>query len=104
LATLCRTDSGEKLLSDVAERINRIKSRERRRETLGWSRILAGLRYNKDLTYRTLKESDMLEESVVYQDIYQKGARHGEQRGERRGRKQGAESEARKLVLRLIGK
>jgi hypothetical protein len=47
LATLCETESGEKLLGDVADRINQIKSPERRREALGWSRVLAGLRYDR---------------------------------------------------------
>ncbi len=94
LATLCRTESGEKLLGEVAVQINRIKSRERRRETLNWSRVLAGLRYDKGLVYQILKESDMLEESVVYQDIFQKGEQRGEQRG--------VEKEARKLALRQL--
>lgn len=48
----------------------------------------------------------MLEESVVYQDIYRKGEQRGEQRGARRGarrgRQEGAEQEARKLTLRLL--
>jgi predicted transposase YdaD len=94
LATLCRAESGEKLLGEVAAQINRIKSRERRRETLNWSRVLAGLRYDKSLIYQILKESDMLEESVVYQDIYQKGEQRGEQRG--------AEQEARRVALRQL--
>src|SRR5574341_1080935 len=89
LATLCRAESGEKLLSEVAARINQIKSRERRREALNWSRMLAGLRYDKSLIYRIMKESDMLEESVVYQDILQKGRRSGLQEG----RQEGAEEE-----------
>lgn len=94
LATLCRAESGEGLLREVAERISRIESRERRREALNWSRVLAGLRYDKSLIYRILKENDMLEESVVYQDIYRKGAKHGLQ--------EGAEQEARKLVMRQL--
>ena len=102
LATLCRAESGEKLLGEVAAQINRIKSREQRRETLNWSRVLAGLRYDKNLIYQILKESDMLEESVVYQDIYQKGEQRGEQRGLRKGLQQGAEQEARKMALRLL--
>jgi predicted transposase YdaD len=91
LATLCRAESGEKLLGAVAAGINRIKSRERRREALNWSRMLAGLRYDKSLIYQILKESDMLEESVVYQDILQKGEQRGVQKGER------------KLVMLLLG-
>jgi predicted transposase YdaD len=102
LATLARAQSGEKLLSEVAERIRRIASRERRREALNWSRVLAGLRYDKGLIIRILKESDMLEESVIYQDIFQKGERRGEQRGEQRGLQEGAMQEARKVALRQL--
>jgi predicted transposase YdaD len=85
LATLCRAESGEKLLGEVAARIKRIKSREQRREMLNWSRMLAGLRYTPNFVYQHLKESDMLEESSVYQDILQKGERRGEQRGVQKG-------------------
>ena len=74
----------------MAARIKRIESREQRRETLNWSRMLAGLRYDASLIYQILKEGSMLEESVVYQDILQKG----EQRGE--------EKEARKVAMRLL--
>jgi len=99
LATLCRAGSGEKLLTQVAARINRIKSREQRREILGLSRVLAGVRYDRDLIYQILKESDMLEESVVYQDILQKGVQQGLQQGLLRERR---------LIMRqlerLIGK
>jgi predicted transposase YdaD len=80
LATLCRTDSGEDLLKAVAAKINRIKSRTERREALGWSHMRAGRRYDKDPVSKIFKESDMLEESVTYQDVLQKG----EQRGERK--------------------
>jgi predicted transposase YdaD len=80
LATLCRAASGERLLRAVAAGINRIESREQRRETLDFSRVLAGLRYDTSLIYRTLKEGSMLEESVVYQDILQKGEQRGEKK------------------------
>ena len=73
LATLCRAAAGEPLLAAVAERINEIESPAQRRETLYWSRMLAGLRYDKNLIGNILKESDMLEESVIYQDILEKG-------------------------------
>lgn len=104
LATLCRTESGEKLLQDVATQINRIKSREQRRETLNWSRVLAGLRYNKRLIFETLKESDMLEESVIYQDIFKKGERRGEQRGLQQGVQLGEKTIAQRQLERRFGK
>lgn len=77
LATLCKAESGEKLLAQVAARAKRIKSRARQRETLEASRVFAGLRYDKRLINRILKESNMLEESVIYQDILQKGLAQG---------------------------
>ena len=42
--------------------------------------MLAGLRYDTNLIYHTLKESNMLEESTVYQDILQKGEQRGEKK------------------------
>ena len=84
LATLCQAESGEQLLSEVAAEIDRIESRELRREVLDWSRVLAGLRYKPSLVYQVFKESDMLEESSVYQDILQKGELKGEVREARK--------------------
>ena len=75
LATLCRAEMSESLLTAVAEKISEIKSPSQRRDTLYWSRMLAGLRYDKNLIGNILKESDMLEESVIYQDILEKGER-----------------------------
>ena len=44
----------------------------------------------------------MLEESVVYQDILQKGRRRGLQEGLQKGLQKGAEQEARKVAMRLL--
>jgi predicted transposase YdaD len=60
--------------------------------------VLAGLRYDKSLIIKVLKESDMLEESVIYQDIFQKG----KQQGVEQGLREGVEQEARKVALRLL--
>ena len=65
LATLCRAESGERLLQEVAAGIEQISTRERQGEALNDARLLAGLRYNKKLVYQILKENDMIEESVV---------------------------------------
>ena len=82
LATLCHTTSAEDLLTTVAHHIDRVPSAEQRRETLNASRLLAGLRYNEGLVNRLLRENDMIEESVIYQDILQKGEQRGILRGE----------------------
>jgi predicted transposase YdaD len=98
LATLCRAESGAELLQAVATGIAQIKSRERRAEALNGARMLAGLRDNKTLIYQILKENDMLEESVVYQDILRKGRKQGRQSGLQEGLQQG-ESKFALLVL-----
>jgi len=108
MATLCRAESGEELLEKVAARISKIESSERRREAISLSRVVAGLRYDKEMIYRILKEGDMLEESVVYQDILQKGVQQGLQQGLQQGVQQGREQGEKSLVLRqlerLLGK
>ena len=81
LATLGLAESGEKLPGEVAAQIKRIKSRVRRREVANAARMFARLRYNSGLINRILKESDMLDKSVVYRGIFQKGAQKGERRG-----------------------
>lgn len=80
------------------DRVSSIKSRLRQIEVLNWSRLLAGLRYDKDLIIKMLKGSGMLEESVIYRDIFQKG----EQQVLQKGLEQGLEREARKVAVRLL--
>ena len=72
LAPLTRTDSPEQLLSQVAQSVAKIPSRESRQEIAAYTEILAGLKFEKDLIRQFLSE-DIMRESVIYQDIEQKG-------------------------------
>ena len=109
LATLCRTVSGEQLLRAVAERVQDIAEPQEQRETLAACRVLAGLRYNKRLVNQLLRENDMVEESVIYQDILRRGVTRGKQEGKQEGLQEGKQEglqeglqRERKLVLRLL--
>lgn len=73
LATLTRSDSPQGLLAQVAQRVARIPDREQRQNISGCLEILAGLRFEKDLIRRFLRE-DIMRGSVIYQDILQQGA------------------------------
>ena len=73
LATLTRTDFPQGLLVQVAERVARIPDREQRQNISGCAKILAGLRFEKDLIRRFLRE-DIMRGSVIYQDILQQEA------------------------------
>jgi predicted transposase YdaD len=72
LAALCQTDSPRDLLSQVAQSVARISDRVARQNTAAYTEILAGLRFEKDLIRQLLSE-DIMQESVIYQDILQKG-------------------------------
>ncbi len=72
LAPLCRTDSPRDLLSQVAQEVAKISDRETRQNTAAYTEILAGLRFEKGLIHQLLSE-DIMQESVIYQDILQKG-------------------------------
>jgi predicted transposase YdaD len=72
LAPLCQTDSPRDLLSQVALEVAKIEERQDRQETAGYTEILAGLRFEKGLIRQLLSE-DIMQESVIYQDILHKG-------------------------------
>ena len=78
LAPLAQTDSPQVLLSQVAQSVARISDRETRQNTAAYIEILAGLRFNKNLIRQLLSE-DIMQESVIYQDILQKGKQEGQQ-------------------------
>jgi predicted transposase YdaD len=72
LASLCQTDSPRDLLSQVASEVAKIEDEQDRQNTAGYTEILAGLRFEKGLIRQLLSE-DIMQESVIYQDILQKG-------------------------------
>ncbi|MCC5598622.1 DUF4351 domain-containing protein, partial [Nostoc favosum] len=56
---------------------------ETRQNTAAYTEILAGLKFEKDFIHQLLRE-DFMQESVIYQEILQKGEQRGEQRGEQK--------------------
>jgi predicted transposase YdaD len=93
LAPLTQTNSARMLLSQVAGEIAKIPDIETRQNTAVYTEILAGLRFEKNFIRQLLSE-DIMQESVIYQDILQKGQQKGEQKGEQK--------EALKYTLRLL--
>jgi predicted transposase/invertase (TIGR01784 family) len=84
LAPLTQTNSPQGLLSQIANNVAKIADRETKQDIAAYTEILAGLRFEKDFIRQLLSE-DIMQESVIYQDILQKGERIGEQRGELKG-------------------
>jgi predicted transposase YdaD len=77
LAPLTQTNSPQDLLSQVSQNVAKIADRETKQNIAAYTEILAGLRFEKDFIRQLLSE-DIMQESVIYQDILQKGERIGE--------------------------
>jgi len=84
LAVLCATENPTELLSQVAQEVNKIESTDLRQEIAACTQILAGLRFDKQLISTMFRE-EVMRESVVYQDILQKGIAQGLEQGEKQG-------------------
>jgi predicted transposase/invertase (TIGR01784 family) len=97
LAPLAATSQPQSLLQQVAERIEGIEA-QKRPEILTYTKILAGLKYRKDLIQQLFK-GGVMRESVIYQDILAEGRREGEQRG----RQEGERSLIQRQLTRRVG-
>ena len=93
LATLARSDAPNTLLEQVVTEIDKIEEPRQRENLATCVDVLAGLRFDKNLVRQLLRE-EMMQESVTYQDILQKGAQQG--------RIEGRREEAISLVMRLL--
>ncbi|MEH2173961.1 DUF4351 domain-containing protein [Nostoc sp.] len=94
LATLARTDSPADLLTpQVAVNVDMIEETDERQNISACVQVLAGLRFDKSLITQLFRE-EIMQESVIYQDILQKGLQQGEERGKKQ--------EALQLIMRQL--
>jgi len=97
LATLARTESPTDLLTQVAAAVDMIEETDERQNISACVQVLAGLRFEKNLITQLFRE-EIMQESVIYQDILQKGLKQGEEQGKK---KEALELILRQLVRRL---
>jgi len=102
LAVLSRTNAPTSLLQQVAAQVELIKERKQRREISAYTEILAGLKFNKDLIRRFLRE-ELMRESVIYQEIQQQAKQQGREEGRQEGIQEGLQREI-NLVLRQLAR
>ncbi|MGK7873221.1 MAG: Rpn family recombination-promoting nuclease/putative transposase, partial [Xenococcaceae cyanobacterium] len=84
LATLTSSNTPRTLLEQVAQRVAMLEEPEQQRNISAAAEILAGLRFEKNLIRQLFRE-ELMRESVIYQDILQKGLAQGEQQGLQKG-------------------
>jgi len=97
LAVLARTDAPTSLLQQVAAQVELIGELQQQREISAYTEILAGLKFDKDLIRRFLRE-ELMRESVIYQEIQQEALQKGVEQGLQQGE---AALVLRQLVRRL---
>jgi predicted transposase/invertase (TIGR01784 family) len=95
LAVLTQTADTAQTLRQVATRVDSIPEMRTQSNVAASAGILAGLLLERDFINRVLRK-DIMQQSVIYQDILQEG--------EQRGRTEGRTEEARSLVLRLLSR
>ena len=95
LAVLGRSNDRTQTLREISSVISTIEDRRQQSNITAATSILAGLVLEKDVVRGILRE-EIMQESVIYQDIVEKATAQGEA--------QGVKKEAASLVLRLLKK
>ncbi len=98
LAVLAKTNNPENLLQQVANKIDTIENRREKVNISTCVQLLAGIKFDLALINTYFRE-DIMQESVVYNSILEKGL----QKGVQQGLQQSIERE-KGLVLRLINR
>lgn len=80
LAVLARTDAPDALLQQVVAQVDMIESINLRQSISACAQLLAGLVFDKEQIHQFFRR-DMMEESVIYQEILQEGLQEGLQQG-----------------------
>lgn len=93
LATLAKTNSPNALLEQVAAQVDMIEEPRQRENLAACVTVLAGLRFDDNLISQLFRE-EIMQESVTYQRILQKGLQQGLQ--------QGKQQEAQALIIRQL--
>ena len=109
-AVLSKTSDREATLREVAARWSNIQQNAIQNNVRASTAILAGLILEKDLVKQILR-SDIMKESVIYQDILEEGRQEGLQLGLQQGIEQGIEQglqqglqQQQALILRLLNR
>jgi predicted transposase/invertase (TIGR01784 family) len=104
-AILSNTDDPEQVLSQVSRSLETISQKQVQSNLAAATSILAGLVLNRE-TIKKILRSDIMRESVIYQDILEegeeKGRQEGRQEGLQEGRQEGKEEKARQIALKML--
>jgi predicted transposase/invertase (TIGR01784 family) len=101
LATLGRGKDKKSILKEVASKIEEIENPREKSNVAAATAILAGLVLKKEIIQKLLRE-EIMQESVIYQDILEKGKAAGIREGKAEGKAEGLVEGEAKLVLKQL--
>jgi len=102
-AVLSETENPKMVLTEVAQRVETEANQSTKSNLLAASGILAGLILNQE-TINQILRSNIMRESVIYQEILKEGEIKGEIKGENRGIQKGKLEGKIEVALNLLNK
>ncbi|MFM6790973.1 MAG: Rpn family recombination-promoting nuclease/putative transposase, partial [Microcystis panniformis] len=100
-AILSNTDDPEQVLSQVSRSLETIPEKQVQSNLAAATSILAGLVLNRE-TIKKILRSEIMRESVIYQDILEEGEEKGLQKGRQEGLQAGKDEKARQIALKML--
>ena len=105
LAVLGKTEDRTQTLREVSSLIDNLEDRREQSNIVAATSILGGLVLKKEVIQQVLRE-EIMQESVIYQDIkaqgIKQGLEQGLQQGRQEGRQEGLQQGQASLVIRLL--
>ena len=98
---MARASQPQELLKRVVDQTMKIPPDKGRAELVSCAAILAGLRFDKELIKKYFPE-ELMQESVIYQEIIQRGIMLGREEGRGEGREEGREEGKLEMILRQL--
>ncbi len=101
-ATLSKTSDPEETLRQIAKQIENIQDKQLQSNVAASTAIISGIALSKEIIKRLLR-SDIMKESVIYQEILHEGLAEGKAKGLAEGKAKGlAEGKAKGLAEGLV--
>lgn len=100
-ATLSQTNNPEETLRQVAKQIEQITDKQIQSNVAASTAIISGIALNKEIIQRLLR-SEIMKESVIYQEILLEGKIEGIAEGEARGEAKGEAKASNKIAQNML--
>jgi predicted transposase/invertase (TIGR01784 family) len=102
LAVLTKTNDPQSTLRDVAQQIEDIVDKEVKNNLAASTAIISGIVLNRKIIQRLIR-SEIMRESVIYQDILLEGEARGRLLGKAEGKAEGKVETKRQIALNMLG-